>query len=181
MDATKFKPTKNYAGNKTKLEERQVKAHTDRMKRTPSGRNSKITVQKNGCKLEIPCEYPLDKSRELIRILSGNDSDLTNIGVTREREITGHRKDKSKVTSEILVLFVPAIIALLFAGTLAYLVIANQDHAEYIPPESLRNAISIIIGYYFGVGASTLLPKTKTLSEDEVKQFLDRIKEAKTP
>ncbi|MGA2939222.1 MAG: hypothetical protein ABSF52_19290 [Syntrophobacteraceae bacterium] len=61
---------------------------------------------------------------------------------------------KGHVAVEALLLIVPGIIALMFAGTFVYLLIANQGDPNYSTPKELTAAMTTIIGYYFGIGAS---------------------------
>ncbi len=61
---------------------------------------------------------------------------------------------KGYVTAEALLVIVPGIIALLFAGTFVYLLIANQGNPNYSTPTELSAAMTTIIGYYFGIGTS---------------------------
>ena len=61
------------------------------------------------------------------------------------------------VAVEALLLIVPGIIALMFAGTFVYLLIANQENPNYSTPKELTAAMTTIIGYYFGIGTSSAI------------------------
>jgi hypothetical protein len=75
---------------------------------------------------------------------------------------------------EALLLIVPGIIALLFAGTFVYLLIHNQGNPNYSTPKELGAAMTTIIGYYFGVGAASAINKSKAISVDELNQLLSQ-------
>lgn len=53
--------------------------------------------------------------------------------------------------TKAVLLLVPAVIALLIVGAIVYTFI-NDPTAEI--PEAMANALTLILGYYFGVGAS---------------------------
>jgi len=55
---------------------------------------------------------------------------------------------------EVCLNLTPAIIAILLALTMVFLLIAHRDTADYKTPDELRNALTVIIGYYFGRGVS---------------------------
>ena len=65
------------------------------------------------------------------------------------------RKPRSFRPNYFLLCVVPGLIALLFAATFAYLLIANNQTPNYTVPKELDSAIKVIIGYLFGVGASS--------------------------
>lgn len=75
---------------------------------------------------------------------------------------------------EALLLIVPGIIALLFAITFVYLLIHNQENPTYSTPKELGAAMTTIIGYYFGVGASSAINKSKTISAEALNRELSQ-------
>ena len=58
----------------------------------------------------------------------------------------------------------------LFAGTFVYLLIKNSASPTYATPTELTTAMTAIIGYYFGVGASSAFRAGKTVTEERVKE-----------
>ncbi len=83
-----------------------------------------------------------------------------------------HRKEHGFVISDFFLYFVPGIIALLFAGTFVYLVVQNQENPNYSAPKELGSAMTMIIGYFFGMGVSSVADKGNTLTEEDVKRLV---------
>ncbi len=106
-------------------------------------------------------------------------SDIAALSDTMKNQKLGESKgpprpdpESGLVSVEALLLIVPGVIALMFAGTFIYLIIANQANPGYSTPKELGAAMTTIIGYYFGVGASTAINKSKTVSLEELSQQL---------
>ncbi|WP_320151037.1 hypothetical protein [uncultured Tolumonas sp.] len=87
-------------------------------------------------------------------------------------------RQNGSVTQELLLHIVPVVIALSFTFTLIYLLIINQNNQNYQSPEVLKNGLSIIIGYYFGVAAKEV-PSGSTKNEvlSEVNNKISQIEE----
>jgi hypothetical protein len=80
--------------------------------------------------------------------------------------------ESGAVVLDLLLLVIPGIIALLFAGTFIYLLLQHQGNPEYSTPQELQSALTTIIGYYFGLGASTALNSGSTVSEGQLREML---------
>lgn len=128
---------------------------------------SKITIQgKNGDKIEIPADIPVKDIEKLLRKVSAIDID----------DILKYDKTKNEegfVISEFFLYFVPGVIALLFAGTFIYLIVSHQQDPNYTTPKELSSAMTMIIGYFFGIGVSSAANKGKTLTENDIKRIID--------
>ena len=86
---------------------------------------------------------------------------------------SGHNsKEEGKILLDVLLLIVPGIIALGFAGTFIYLLIQNQDKPDYSTPKELQGAMTTIIGYYFGLGAATAMDKGQVVSAEDIAKAL---------
>ena len=85
---------------------------------------------------------------------------------------TKKNDERGFILSDLFLYFVPGVIALLFAGTFVYLLISNQATPEYTTPKELSSAMTMIIGYFFGVGVSSAANKGKTLTEEDIKGLL---------
>jgi len=83
-----------------------------------------------------------------------------------------YRKEHGFFISDFFLYFVPGIIALLFAGTFVYLVVQNQENPNYSAPKELGSAMTMIIGYFFGMGVSSVANKGNTLTEEDVKRLV---------
>lgn len=84
-----------------------------------------------------------------------------------EKKVRKDNGQEGYASVEALLLIVPGIIALLFAGTFIYLIITNQGNPNYSTPKELSAAMTTIIGYYFGIGASSAINKGKIISIEE--------------
>ncbi|MFZ2725279.1 MAG: hypothetical protein WAX77_03405 [Methylococcaceae bacterium] len=82
-------------------------------------------------------------------------------------------KETGNILLEVLLLIIPAIIALLFAVTFVYLLVKNEANQQYATPKELQAAMTTILGYYFGIGASSAVNKGKILSPEEIKAILN--------
>jgi len=81
---------------------------------------------------------------------------------------TTQNNQEGNVQLDVMLLIIPGIIALAFATTFIYLLIQHQGDAGYKTPDELRTAMTTIIGYYFGIGASTALNKGQTVTPEEL-------------
>lgn len=125
------------------------------------------TIQtKYGKRYEIPANTSLKDLEKLIEILQRNRD------VRIKTKKMKHYKEHGFVISEFFVYFVPGIIALLFVGTFVYLVVQNQGNPNYSTPKELGTAMTMIIGYFFGVGVSSAVNKGKTLTEEDVMRLV---------
>lgn len=94
--------------------------------------------------------------------------------VRQDQETKSHESTSQSgfISTEFLLLGVPGIIALMFALVFLYLVVDNQHVQNYSTPKELGAAMTIILGYYFGVGASAAANKGKVLSAEDVKKLI---------
>jgi hypothetical protein len=91
---------------------------------------------------------------------------------TTNAERSNASKESGSVALDVLLLVIPGLIALLLVGVFVYLLVANQSNPDYTAPKELSVAMTTIIGYYFGIGASTAINKGKTLTPDEIRALL---------
>ncbi len=99
---------------------------------------------------------------------------IEKIQADKQENADAHRRQAGYVSVEALLLIVPGIIALMFAGTFIYLLIANQGNPNYSTPKELTAAMTTIIGYYFGIGASTAIRKSKTITPEDFKKLISQ-------
>ena len=128
------------------------------------GSKSSITFESNGQR------YVIDSSQ-----VSKEHIDKLLLQVTeptKEKE-TPTSKETGNVLAEALLLIIPGVIALMLAGTFIYLLIVNQATPNYSTPKELGSAMTTIIGYYFGLGASLAINKAEVLSPDQVKALIN--------
>jgi hypothetical protein len=127
-------------------------------------RKKKVTVElKDGTKVELKSDQVTPEQIQVI-LDSLADRPKTS-GVPRSTE-------SGTVVLEILLLVIPGIIALLFAGAFIYLLLQNQGNPNYSTPEELRGAMTTIIGYYFGLGAAKALNSVDTVSASQLLEML---------
>jgi hypothetical protein len=122
--------------------------------------DTKVCIEVDGMKIAIGEVRP-EAVEELVKVLTKGRGQAT----TKSPEA-------GFVLAEVLLFLVPGIIALLFAGAFVYLSIANQTVPNYTTPKELTAAMTTIIGYYFGVGASTAASKSNTVTASELEQKL---------
>ncbi len=126
-----------------------------------------ITIKmENGSKYEIPSDLPGEDFKKLLIKLKS----LENTEAKKAKK----NNEAGFVSNDILVYIVPAIIAILFAVTFLYLIITNQGKPNYSVPKELSSAMTIIIGYFFGIGAANATNKGKTLSRDEINELINK-------
>jgi hypothetical protein len=131
-------------------------------------RKSNISIRMHtGQKYELPPDIPKEDLDRLIEKIS-SDSEIV---ITKPKKNT-LTDDAGIVLIDFFLFIVPAIIALLFAGTFAYLLIAHQNNPDYATPKELSAAMTTIIGYFFGVGATTAANKGKTLTMEEIRGMI---------
>jgi len=133
------------------------------------------------------------KAKKSIKLQIGDlekfeiSSDVTDeeldrlIEILRKKLVEGHSiptpkrsKESGFITQEFFLLGVPGIIALLLFITFIYLIVQNQANTDYATPKELNTAMTTILGYYFGIGASTATSKGKILSTTEVREIIDQ-------
>ena len=124
----------------------------------------------SGHQFEVPSDISHEDLSKLINKLT--ESDKKDLGAS----IVGVKKDEKNeggfVTSEFLMYFVPGIIAIAFAGTFIYLLIAHQDVDGYSIPKELSSSMATILGYFFGVGVSNAANKSDQLSAEDIQQLI---------
>ena len=126
-----------------------------------------ITIKmENGSKFEIPSNLPEEDFKKLIIKLKS----LENTDVKKAQK----NNEAGLVYNEFLVYIVPAIIAVLFAVTFLYLIIANQGKPDYSVPKELSSAMTTIIGYFFGIGVANATNKGKPLSKYEINELINK-------
>jgi hypothetical protein len=118
-------------------------------------------------------EVKSELEKELILKVLG---DTKSAGASLKADKTLGKKVNQEGYADIeaLLLVVPGIIAILFAGTFIYLLIHNQGNPDYSTPKELGAAMTTIIGYYFGIGASSAINKSKTVSVEELIKQLNK-------
>jgi len=129
-------------------------------------KKSEFTIETDGQKIEIPSDLSAEELRKLLEIIKESPKG------TKKKEQSATSSESGFVTTEFLLFVVPGVIALLFAGTFIYLLVANQNTPNYATPKELSAALTTILGYYFGVGASTAANKGKTVSARDVKKLI---------
>lgn len=107
-----------------------------------------------------------DEIEKLLDLLAETES-------PKEKKSTFTSKESGGVLSEVLLLIIPGIIALMLAGTFIYLLIANQSIPNYSTPKELGGAMTTIMGYYFGLGASSVANKSEVLTHEQVKKLIN--------
>ena len=85
------------------------------------------------------------------------------------------------ILSELFLYFVPGVIALLFSFTFIYLVVKNQKTPDYAIPKELSSAMTMIIGYFFGIGAASATNKGKVITLDEAEKYIQSLKNRENP
>lgn len=78
-----------------------------------------------------------------------------------------HSAESGAVTLEALLMTVPAVIALLFVITILFMAVRNNSI-----PDPLVNWLTVIIGYYFGVGAKSVSASGRTVTPQQAQQLL---------
>jgi len=126
-----------------------------------------ITIKmRNGSKYEIPSDLPEEDFKKLfIKLKSLENTDVKKVQKNNEAGL---------VSNDFLVYIVPAIIAILFAVTFLYLIIANQGKTDYSVPNELTSAMTTIIGYFFGIGVANATNKGKPLSKYEINELINK-------
>jgi len=126
-----------------------------------------ITIKmRNGSKYEIPSDLPEEDFKKLfIKLKSLENTDVKKVQKNNEAGLA---------SNDFLVYIVPAIIAILFAVTFLYLIIANQGKTDYSVPNELTSAMTTIIGYFFGIGVANATNKGKPLSKYEINELINK-------
>ena len=128
-----------------------------------------ITISiKGGEKIEIPADTPPKDLEKLIEKLQQTERIEIDL---RTKE---HMNERGFVAGEFFLYLVPGIIALLFAITFVYLLISNRQDSNYKTPQELSSAMTVIIGYFFGVGVSAAANKSKTLTSEDIKRLIEK-------
>jgi hypothetical protein len=139
------------------------------VKRFVSRKVNRIIIQSEDERINIPANISkedLEKLREKLKEIEIGEIEL-------KKDVS---KNSGLIKIDFLILVVPGIIALLFAGTFIYLIVSHQDTPNYTTPKELGAAMTTIIGYYFGIGASAAVNKGKTLSLEEIKKLIGESK-----
>jgi len=123
------------------------------------GNDKKVCIEVDGMKFAVGEMRP-ETVEELMKVL------------TKPPATTNKSPEGGFVLAEVLLFLVPGIIAVLFAAAFVYLAIANQNVPNYATPKELTAAMTTIIGYYFGVGASAAASKSNTVTVNELQQKL---------
>lgn len=95
--------------------------------------------------------------------------DLTKLVTILKSNSSRHKALSSQsgaVSVETLLMIVPAVIALLLVITIVIMSLMEKEVKEH-----LVNSLAVIIGYYFGVGASST-SRGRTITPDQVQQLL---------
>ena len=141
-----------------------VKAVSEFLQSKKGKSSIKISISE-GNRIEIPGNTSPEEIEKLIEKLQQID----NIEVELKKDALNN--EKGFILSEVFLYLVPGIIALLFSGTFIYLIVNHQDKPNYTTPKELSSAMTMIIGYFFGVGAAAASNKGKTLTPDEIKKL----------
>lgn len=91
---------------------------------------------------------------------------LLGILESNEARRKPYTSEAGVISIEALLMVVPAFIALLFVCTILFMAV-NENNI----PEPLVNWLTVIIGYYFGVGANSVT-KGKALTPEQAQQLL---------
>lgn len=129
-------------------------------------RNNQVTIT---VQLDSGRKYEINTSQ-----VSKEDIEKLLLRLTEpsETKSTPASKETGSVLAEVLLLIIPGLIALMLAGTFIYLLIVNQVTPNYSTPKELGAAMTTIMGYYFGLGASAAANKGQVLSPEEVRALI---------
>jgi hypothetical protein len=133
------------------------------------GQDQSIFIQLSGKERErvkIPADIPMEDLKKLIERLNQIDNIETALSSPKPKDQAGF------VVSDFFLYLVPGFIALLFAGTFVYLLVLNRQNPNYATPKELSSAMTMIIGYFFGVGVSSVANKSKSLNMEEIKKLI---------
>ena len=126
-----------------------------------------ITIKmENGSNYDIPSDIAGGDFKKLLNTLKS----LENTDVKKAQK----NNEAGLASNEFLVYIVPAIIAILFAVTYLYLIIAHQGETNYSVPKELTSLMTTIIGYFFGMGVANATNKGKPLSKDEINDLINK-------
>jgi hypothetical protein len=142
-------------------------------------------------RIEIPADTSAEDIKKLIEVLhqakqekrieipTDSSPEAKELG-EKVKQIIGENveirkgkppNDAGLVIIDFLICIVPGVIALLFAGTYLYLLMANRQDPNYETPKELSSAMTTIIGYLFGMGVSHATDRAVTLTGDEVRRL----------
>jgi hypothetical protein len=101
---------------------------------------------------------------DLVKLLA-----VLNANAARRRP---HSAEAGAVSLEALLMTVPAIIALLFVVTILFMAVRNNSI-----PDPLVNWLTVIIGYYFGVGAKSVSSTGQKVTPQQAEELLSQDKD----
>jgi hypothetical protein len=121
--------------------------------------------------MRITIEDPAGKKYSLQAADLSYDDLVKLIAILEANSTRRHTysSESGAVTLEALLITVPAVIALLFVVTILYMAVSSGNI-----PEPLVNWLTVIIGYYFGVGAKSVGGSGHSLTPQQAQALLDQ-------
>lgn len=135
----------------------------------PKSAVTTLAIERYGERLEVDTKtLSADELEKVFQALTRVSERKKRRSVTR----AAPTQEQGYITSEFLVYVVPGVIALLFAIAFVYLLVHNDGTAGYSVPKELTTAMTTIVGYYFGIGASAATHKAKHLTAAEARRLI---------
>ncbi len=118
----------------------------------------------------------LKGAKIIIELQGGERYEVKDLSDEEAKEIIARLAGKSRgvkdpqsgaVSIELILVGVPALIALGLVSALIYQIVTGQDVHEI-----LTTAIPTLLGYYFGMGASQAMEKSKPITREDLARLL---------